>query len=326
MSRVSVIIPTYNSARYLGETLESIFNQTFMDCEIIVVDDGSTDDTKDLLQPLKGKINYIYQANSGSPAKPRNVGISKASGDYISIFDSDDIMEPEKIERSVAFFESYPGLGMVFNNFIQFDDKCRYPGIHLDSYEHFRNMKKTKVGDHAYVIPKIEAFEGLFYENFIGTSGVVVPKKVFDKIGLFDEEVSAGGLEDRDMWFRITRCYEIGFLNIVGHRYRVRSNSVSKRVVLSNEARITVIKRYMEGLHCVKTKRQARKLIADCRSSVGYHYQSTGDFGAARKSYLQSLKEIMNWPALWGLFITILGRRTVKLLMAVRERIKDSHA
>ena len=96
--KVSIIIPTYNASTYIEETLESIFNQTFCDYEIIVIDDGSTDNTKDLLEKYAHKITYIYQENSGAPAKPRNVGIQRAKAPYIALFDADDIMLEKKLE------------------------------------------------------------------------------------------------------------------------------------------------------------------------------------------------------------------------------------
>jgi glycosyltransferase involved in cell wall biosynthesis len=319
MPKVSIVIPTYNSARYLGETLESIFNQSYQNYEIIVVDDGSTDDTKNILEPFADKIVYIYQENSGAPAKPRNVGISRSSGDYISIFDSDDIMAPFKIERSIAFLNSYPDLGMIFNNFIKFNDFGQYPEPHLNSNQHFWRLKKTRVGNDEFVIPKKEAFEGLFYSNYIGTSGVVVPKRVFEEIGWFDESVSKGGLEDRDMWFRITKNFDIGFLNIVGHRYRVRSNSVSKRIISSNEARIKVIGRYMAGLGCRRTIWQAKTVIAKCYSHMGYHYKETRHLAKSRRFYVRSLNTALNIRAIRGLMITLLNPKMVLFFKGIRD-------
>ena len=98
--KVSVVIPTYNSSQFIVETLESVFAQTYKDYEIIVVDDGSTDNTKEVLQPYTSRIKYIYKENGG-PASARNVGIKSAQGEYIAFLDSDDRWLPEKLEKHI---------------------------------------------------------------------------------------------------------------------------------------------------------------------------------------------------------------------------------
>ena len=98
MPRVSVIIPAYNRADLIEETLDSVFAQTYRDYEIIVVDDGSTDDTRAVLAPLAaaGKLRYTYQENAGLPAA-RNTGIRMAAGQYVAFLDSDDLFTPDKL-------------------------------------------------------------------------------------------------------------------------------------------------------------------------------------------------------------------------------------
>jgi len=315
MPKVSIIIPTYNSAAFLPETLNSIFEQTFKDYEVIIVDDGSTDNTKKILQPYYEKVIYLYQHNSGSPARPRNLGISKARGDYIALFDSDDIMMPHKIERSVDFLDSQPDLAMVFTNFSKFSaDSDQYPGAHLDLYKNFRNLQKVNLGEGRCVIKGQDAFEALFFDNYVGTSGVMVQRKVFPAVGLFDEEVSYGGLEDRDMWLRIAHLYDLGYLNILGHKYRVRHGSVSKRTLDSNLARAKVIKKHMAFVTSPRTRRQANLLLAQCFYGIGYHYQSSFDMKNARKYYLSGLKATFYMPCLKGLFISLLGNKFHALL------------
>jgi glycosyltransferase involved in cell wall biosynthesis len=294
--------------------------QTYSNYEILVIDDGSTDNTKKVLQPFKNKIKYFYQNNSGGPAKPRNLGIKKSTGKYIAIFDSDDIMIPQKLDQSVKFLESEPNLGMVFTNFIKIDEKGRlYPGTHLDIYKKFWEMEKVKVQENRYIIKGDNAFETLFFENFIGTSGVIVRKEVFSKVGLFDEYVTYGGLEDRDMWFRIARCFNIGYLDIIGHKYRVRKGSVSKRLLASNLTRIEVIKKNINFINSKKVNRQAKFLIAECFWGIGYVYQGMMDFRSAREYYFKSLKTYWSRKAVRGILISLLGK---KLFIFLRDRKK----
>jgi glycosyltransferase involved in cell wall biosynthesis len=320
LPKVSIIIPTYNCAEYITETLDSALKQTYKNCETIVVDDGSTDNTREVLAPFMDKIAYIYQENSRGPGRPRNVGIKKSKGKYISLLDSDDILLPEKIETAVALFEAEPSLGMVFANFVKCDESGKtYPETHLDSYEHFLRMDKTKVNEKQFIIPGKVALNGLFYENFIGISGVVIPKEVFSKVGLFDESFSPGGLEDRDMWFRIARCYDIGYLDTVGHLYRLRSNSVSKRNTACAQARINVIRKHSKHAKSNAVRKQAKFLIAQCFYDIGYHYQSEGDLRKARKFYLQSLREAFHLPPLKGTLITLMGSKALQILKTRRD-------
>jgi glycosyltransferase involved in cell wall biosynthesis len=310
MEKVSIIIPTYNSDKFLYETIESVLAQTYHNYEILIIDDGSTDNTKEVLKPFKDKIKYIYQKNSGGPAKPRNIGIKKATGKYIAIFDSDDIMMPQKLDQSVKFLENEPNVGMVFTNFMKINEKGQqYSGTHLVTYKMFCKLNKKKVGDAKYIIKGKDAFETLFFENYIGTSGVIVRKEIFSKVGLFNENVTHGGLEDRDMWFRICRFYDIGYLDLIGHKYRIRKGSVSKRTLASNLARASVIIKYSKFIKSKKVKKQANLLSAQSLYGAGYQYQNIGNFKKARKYYFESIKICMLKKALRGLLISLIGRK-----------------
>jgi len=116
MMKVSVIIPTYNREQLLKRAIQSVLNQTFRDFEIIVVDDGSTDNTKEIIDSFTSdKIKYIYESNSGGAARPKNTGIKNAQGKYIAVLDSDDEWLPQKLEKQIELLEIFqdPKLGAV---------------------------------------------------------------------------------------------------------------------------------------------------------------------------------------------------------------------
>ncbi len=109
MDKISVIIPTYNRGEFIKKTINSVLNQTFKNFELIIVDDGSTDNTKEIIEEFIKKddrVKYFYQKNSGSPSEPRNLGIEKAQGEYIAFLDSDDEWLSEKLEKQLAHFKS----------------------------------------------------------------------------------------------------------------------------------------------------------------------------------------------------------------------------
>lgn len=318
MPRVSIVIPTYNSARYLAETLESILKQSFEDYEIIIVDDGSTDNTKEVLKRYEDSISYVFQDNSGGPSRPRNTGISIANGELISFFDSDDIMLPGKLEASVGLFDIAPQIGMVFSNFMVCDEAERVkPGTFLDHYAYFHSMTYSKIGEREYVYKGEEIFNGLFFENFIGLSGVLARKDVFSRAGYFDEQLSTS--EDRDMWFRIGKKYDVGYIDIVGHCYRNREGSLTKRGIECEHNRITVIERYRTGIRKKIVRKRADQLIAQCNYGIGYHYQTLGCFSEARRYYFKSIKGYLNWYAARGLVITTVGPKVIKMLKNYRD-------
>jgi glycosyltransferase involved in cell wall biosynthesis len=268
--KVSVIIPSYNSAKFLPETLKSVFDQTYKNIEIILIDDGSTDETLSVIRPYKNMLKYVFIENSGGPAKPRNIGVSMAASAYISSLDSDDRFYPSKIEHSLRLLNERPEIGLVFNNF---EKKC--PNKEMATKLHIRKdsiiwkLALHEVYENSYIIPKEKAFVGLLQNNFIGTSGVVTRKKVLTKIGGFDENVTTGGLEDRDMWLRISKNYDIGYIDKVLHAYEIRKNSVSRRSLAAAKAKIEVIKKY---LNCGKNK-QVKKVL---NQNLGKWYPDLG--------------------------------------------------
>ena len=326
MPQVSVIIPTYNSAEYLPATIDSVLNQSFKDLEIIIVDDGSTDNTREVVSSIKSdKISYIYQDNSGGPSRPRNVGIKAAKGQYISIFDSDDIMVPDKIEQEVAFLESSPQLGLVFadckHNFVKHGEVSEnYKDRLKEGYERFWAMNKQDMGGNCYIINSEDAYHTFFYDNFISTSSVVIPRNVLEKTGGFDEDLK--NADDCDMWFRITRNYDIGFINITSHYYRLRGGSITFRQGPSlAENKVKALRKQLETDLPLSVRKQAKKRIAKNLFGIGYHFQKNRNMKRGRHYYVLCLREHFCWCAIRGIIITLLPSM---LFDALKKLIKSN--
>jgi glycosyltransferase involved in cell wall biosynthesis len=207
---VSIIIPVYNHAIFLDEALKSIFAQTYQNFEIIVVDDGSTDDTANVLQPLteQGLIRYIYQQNQGVSAA-RNRGIVEAKGKYIAFLDSDDLFEPEKLEVQVNYLQDHPEVGLVHSGFTKFDNDGNTLGYRDTSW--FSDM----------IYPRIL----LYWTTLMAVNTVLVSKNILEVVGFFDTALSMG--EDLDLWRRIARKYPFGFINKSLARVRVHAGNTS---------------------------------------------------------------------------------------------------
>jgi len=192
MPGVSVIIPTYNCAQYICEAINSVLNQTFKDIEIIVVDDGSTDNTKDKLTPFikDEQLLYLYQENRG-PSSARNFGIREAKSNYIAFLDADDKFLPQMIERCVEEL-----------------DRGEYDLVSVDNYIAYVSGGKTiKTEIQSY--EWIEKDPGELYLTFLKVGGIGGPHKavfrkwVLDKAGCFDTSLKI--YEDLDLWIRIAK-------------------------------------------------------------------------------------------------------------------------
>jgi glycosyltransferase involved in cell wall biosynthesis len=131
--KISVIIPAYNASSYIVETIESVLNQTYQNIEIIVVDDGSTDDTVAIVNERFPSVSIFHQENSGGCSSPRNKGIELATGAFINVFDADDRMLPDKLESQMAFLESNPIVDIVFCDYINFSGDDFAPSSHFDT-------------------------------------------------------------------------------------------------------------------------------------------------------------------------------------------------
>jgi len=204
-SLVSVVIPTYNRCEFLLEALRSVSAQTFSHYEILVVDDGSTDQTEEAMKSLAKPISYIFKAHGGA-ASARNCGIQAAAGRYVAFLDSDDLWEPKFLEATVSYLDSHPDFAMVATAWKTFPHSSHRPRV----------RKLRLEGD---------LFPALIQQRLIRTSAVVVQRECFDRLGLFNPELEPA--EDYDMWLRLTRAYPVAFLNIPLTWARMHSGKLS---------------------------------------------------------------------------------------------------
>jgi len=210
MPKVSVIIPTYNREKYIVETLQSVFAQTFTDYEVIVIDDGSTDNTSDVLKPYLDRIVYLRKPNGGQ-GSARNAGIKMAKGAYIAFLDSDDLWMPEKLLLQVGYLDDHPDAALVFSDTATF-------------YEDDEG-KQVRTGELHFQGEEI-SFNRLFKMNFIPNLTVMVRKGCVEDAGLFDESKELVGGEDYALWLRIAMKAGMGHIPETLAQYRQHGDNV----------------------------------------------------------------------------------------------------
>lgn len=270
---VSVIIPTHNYADYIGEALESVFNQSFNNFEVIVVDDGSSDSTRKIIESYGDQIRYFYQEQQG-PAKARNKGIIESRGIYIAFLDADDIWYPTKLEKQMSLFKANPEIGMAITDNKLFDERGIYK---------------------AYVGKKTYLFKGDLAANIFINSGVVTPtvmvrREVFDKVGLFEEGLRIG--EDDNMWIRIAVEYEVAIVDeaLAGIRnHAARTMNINDSLVESVGKNIKLLTTKYGPKVASKILPLAPLKYHQLYFNDGYKYFENRDYPQARRQFLKAL-------------------------------------
>lgn len=214
---VSVVIPVYNAAEHLKETLESIFSQTFTNLEVVAVDDGSADDSVAILRSYGDRVVLVEQENQG-PAAARNQGVKHARGEWIAFLDADDLWVPGKLEAQLA---SMNGCEWSYTDSI-------FMGGANDQ------KRDSELNDK----PSGDVFEALICGNFIGTSSLMIKRAVFLEFDGFDQQLRS--IQDWDLWMRIASRYPVAYLGEPMVKYRVHSSSTSRstRKTLPNHLRV----------------------------------------------------------------------------------------
>ena len=189
---VSVIIPTFNRASWIAGAIDSVLEQTFKNFELLVIDDGSADNTTEIVASYEDQLKYFYQPNKG-PSAARNSGIKKAEADLVTFLDSDDRWHKEKLETQVDLMAQNPNVKICYTDEIWIRNNKRV------------NPKKIH-----------QKYSGWIYQQclplcIISPSSVMIHREVFEKVGLFDENLLV--CEDYDLWLRISQQYPITFID-----------------------------------------------------------------------------------------------------------------
>ncbi len=300
---VSVIIPTYNRAHLLPRTIESVLSQTLKDFELIIIDDGSTDNTREVVENFQKKdkrIRYIWQENSGAPARPKNTGIKNSKGKCVAFLDDDDEWLPEKLEVQINLFEQkkVTNIGMIACN-------------SLDIYEDSNATIKYKIKK------RKNYFHAILSSCFIHScSSVLVKKEVLKDVGFFDENLKIA--DDWDMWIRILNKYNFSFIKKPLIKYHIHNKNTSRKLLEVGTTDDHLIIFNKHNKHYTKNP----KIYSDKLRYDGTRYMLSFQKKEAQKSFLKSIKKNpLNLKSYVYLFISFFGINLYRKLNSLKSKI-----
>jgi glycosyltransferase involved in cell wall biosynthesis len=215
MPTVSILLTCFNHIRYLPDAVAGIKSQTFTDYEIIAIDDGSTDGSREWLTANLSEAQLIFNEKNLGTYASLNVALAAATGDYIAILNDDDLWAPEKLQKQLDLFGTHPEVGLVHTD-----------GHFVDGEG--QRMQGSPLG---FEFPRTETghiLTSLLYQNKIIASAVLVKRECFDKVGVFNPEYFGSG--DWEMWLRIAEHYQIGFVAEPLTFYRVHGENASHKL------------------------------------------------------------------------------------------------
>lgn len=270
---ISVIIPSYNSASFVCDAVRSALEQTYSHLEVLVIDDGSTDNTREVLEQYKGRIHYYRQENRGAAAT-RNTGIRLASGRFFAFLDADDVWLPDKLSKQYDLFARQPEIGLVHSDIRYWDEDTGEKCLKDVGRERF-------TGD---------CYTHLLSVNRVLTSSVLVRKECFDKAGLFDETLRRA--EDWDMWLRIARHFHFAYINEPLLDYRLHQTGLTNDTPMMREGELLVLLKVFKSDPQLSTqfgKSLINSKLSRKSYSVGYHFMQDDNFRAARYYFGKSI-------------------------------------
>lgn len=344
---VSVVVATYNRAYCLPRTLDSVLQQTHECIELLVVDDGSTDNTRELIETKyadEPRIRYLYQENQGVSAA-RNHGIRSATGQYVALIDSDDVWKPWKIELQLAALAMAPEAGMVWTDMeaINPDEEVISPAYLQTMYGAYQWFERDDLFSTSHPIEQVaphfgdtlagrrlyvgDIFSQMIMGNLVHTSTVLIRRERMEKVKGFNEGLRVTG-EDYDFHLRTCREGPVAYLDVSSILYQVGMPDQLTRP--SYEAQMAqnflrtiepVIERDRERIELPEW--MIRHVLASANSWVGRALFDNGDHAAARRYLLRSLKYEQRQPRLLAfLALTIVPPIFVRGMRQIYRKLK----
>ncbi len=298
---VSIIMPVYNGERFIGEALDSILMQSYKNFELIVINDGSTDNTLEILQQYKTRFDerllIINQPNQGQVVA-KNKGLNLARGDFISFLDSDDRWHPRKLESQIDLLLKNPSVGLCYTEAVLIDERGNQIG--------YRTVNPSYIG---------KCFNKLIMGNCITASSVLLKRECIDKVGSFDTSLTA--CENWDLWLRISRISELKYIKKPLTYYRIHQEHMSKDLDKMRNARLQVLSKYKNVLPKDVYKAALFKVYSHFAGSYLWNLQLV----KARQDAYRALKiKPWFWSGYLILLKSFLGKKNLLFLRKLKKK------
>jgi glycosyltransferase involved in cell wall biosynthesis len=276
---VSVVIPAYNAAPWIEQTIASCLAQTHTPLEVIVVDDASTDDTVQRVERFGAPVRCLRQASAG-PAVARNRGIRAARGEFVAMIDADDTWSPNKLARQLELMQADPAIGLVFCDYTPFGEPATYTNGFSRGH-HLQALARTGLGADAYRIDDDQLFQALLGDLFAWTSTLLMRKADLERSGMYDEDLRYAG-EDWSLCLRLAKVCRFAYLDAPLAQRREHAGSLSREGRDNQQALIAL--RNLMRFPGVGAEDQAAmgRLAARIRFDLGYHLARLPDAHDAR--------------------------------------------
>jgi len=300
---VSVIIPTYNRAHLVGRAIQSVLNQTYKDFELIIIDDGSTDNTENIIKEFQKKdkrTKYIKHNKNKGGSAARNTGIKAAKGEYIAFQDSDCEWLPEKLGKQIKIFKrASPEIGVVYtgSKVIKNNKKFYAPSSKI----------KKKEGN---------IYKALLEGNFISTGTAVVVTEYLKKVGMFDERLPR--FQDWELWIRLSKYYRFKFINEPLYiNYRQTAGNIS-----NDQNALIVAQKLILEKHLGEFKEQGKKFLSKKYFSLGNLLCQNGEMSRGREYILKAIR-IYSFSIKYfcALFFSMFNSKIYNRLLRIRRII-----
>jgi glycosyltransferase involved in cell wall biosynthesis len=316
--KISAVIPAYNSAKFIRAAINSIQAQSHAVDEIIVVDDGSTDNTEQVVTDIATTVIYHKQANQG-PSAARNKGIALAHGDWIAFLDADDQWTVDKINKQLDTLRAYPELHLIAGDMAEIDNNDQLITESVlakhQLLENFRQLAGKPVPN---------ALAALMRKNFIPTGTVLVKRQTVVDAGLFNPDIRFG--EDLELWAKIATHHPITCLPDILMLRRQHGNNATQASegMLIDLTKVTDSIRNYAWTQLVQQGVCPNGMVADAQWTLGYWYFARGNNAKAKQAFLDSVKQKFRVRALLYLIYSGLPSSLVGTLRGIKQKFAKS--
>ena len=270
---VSVIIPAYNAQNFIAQSLDSILAQTYPHVEVVVVNDGSTDNTSEIVKGYGQEVHYFSQEHKGV-SFARNLGISRSSGQFLCFFDSDDVMVPDRVAVQIDFMGRHPDVGLAFSDYRNFTRKGHHPQSHFETCPRLRQHL-----GHRDEFVTAHACEHLAEENFGIAGSFMVRRTMLDLVPGFETRLKA--CEDFHFYYLLARHTKVGIINRLGMLRRFHEmNATHDRIRMLTEA-IRCSTWLSDTEKDARAKALLDRYLASCWSDLSRHRADHGHYAQA---------------------------------------------